>query len=236
MKIKPLVKVNKFYLTSWIIEHFPKDYEEMSYVEPFIGGGSVFLNKNTSKEETINDDDFQTIQLWRVLRDEGKSFLSKLKKIDCNEKTFKSYQNKITKNYFDESLKEFILMKMSQNEQKKKYLANNSKKWKETLLNLEEIIKKLKNTNIFNKNPIEIIKYFNSENSFIYCNPPILDILAKKSEKMSTDQHIELSVTLNSCQGKVMISGQYNSLYKKLYSDWKLCKNKRKKECIWINF
>ena len=37
-------------LVEKILSVFPKDYEDMIYVEPFIGGGSILYNKKLSKE------------------------------------------------------------------------------------------------------------------------------------------------------------------------------------------
>lgn len=238
MKIKPLIKGGKSYLTSWIINHFPEKYEEMSYIEPFIGGGNIFLNKNSSKEEIINDNNLEIIQIWQILRDEGKTFLSKLKKIEYKEKTFKFYLNKKCKNHFEESIKEYILRKMSKNENKTNYCApKTSKKWKEIITDLENILPKIKNLKIFNKNAIEIIKYFNDENSLIYCDPPELNLKQNEQNEMSTDKHIELAEALNSSQGKIIVSSKCNSLYRKLYTEWKMYKNSsNKNECIWINF
>lgn len=236
MKIKPLIRGGKSHLTNWIINSFPKEYETMSYVEPFIGGGNVFLNKNTCKEEVINDSNLDIIQIWQSLRDESKSFLNKLKKIEYKEKVFKYFQNKKTKNYFENAIKEFVLRKMSKNELKKNYCSKNSKNWKNTLENLEKISQKIqKNTSIFNKNAIEIIKYFNDENSLIYCEPP--DLETSNKNKISTDQHILLADALNASHGKILISAKNSSLYRKLYVNWKMCKHTSKKtECIWINF
>lgn len=239
MKIKPLIKGGKPYLTSWIMNHFPKNYEEMNYIEPFIGGGVVLLNKNNCKEDTINDSDLNKIQIWRVLRDEGKSFLSKLKKTEYKEKTFKFYQNKNTKNYFEEAVKEFVLRKMSINELKKNYCPpKTSKKWKEIIEDLEKMLTKVsKKLNIFNKNPNEIIKFFNSNDSLIYCNPPDLKMSVDKSNEMTTDQHISLAEALNASEGKIIVTNKNNSLYRKLYSSWKMHKHTSKKiECMWINF
>lgn len=241
MKIKPLVKVpgGKSQLNSWIIDHFPKNYQELIYIEPFIGGGNVLLNKQQCVEEVINDSDISLIQIWQAIRDEGKKFLSKLKKISYKEKTFISYQNKNPKNYFESALREFILRKMSKNGLKESYVAPvNSKIWNCILEDLEIIIEKSKNLVIFNKNASEIIRCFGEENSLIYCDPPHLDTTTKK-EDLSTDNHIEIAEALNSSHGKVIISGYNSSLYRKLYNGWKMCKypsSQGKTECIWINF
>ncbi len=46
-------------------DYFPKDYENLRYVEPFIGGGSIFFYKNPSKEEIINDKDESIYEIFK---------------------------------------------------------------------------------------------------------------------------------------------------------------------------
>lgn len=42
---QPLIKMfgGKWYLADWIISLFPVNYENMTYIEPFLGGGSNCL-------------------------------------------------------------------------------------------------------------------------------------------------------------------------------------------------
>lgn len=76
-KIRPPFKIHggKWYLHSWIIENFPKDYENMVYVEPFCGAASTFMNKNASIEEAINDLDKGVVNLLRIIRDQPLSLI-----------------------------------------------------------------------------------------------------------------------------------------------------------------
>ena len=56
--MKPLLKYHggKHYLKDFIISNFPAGYENMVYVEPFLGGGSILLNKKKSMRTEV---------LWR---------------------------------------------------------------------------------------------------------------------------------------------------------------------------
>ena len=76
-RLRPAFKIHggKYYLSSWVIEHFPKNYEEMDYVEPFAGAASVLLNKEKSSLEAINDLNLGIVQIFRALRDEPEDFI-----------------------------------------------------------------------------------------------------------------------------------------------------------------
>lgn len=61
---------SKWSIAEWIIQHFPPGYEKMVYLEPFVGSGAVFFNKNPGAVETINDLDSDIVNLFRVLREQ----------------------------------------------------------------------------------------------------------------------------------------------------------------------
>ena len=57
--------LNKFLLKNTIIENFPDDYQNMIYVEPFVGGGSIIIKKEPSIKEIINDIDKDLITVYK---------------------------------------------------------------------------------------------------------------------------------------------------------------------------
>jgi DNA adenine methylase len=240
MNLKPIIKTtnNKNYLISWVLEKFPENYREMTYVEPFVGSGGVFLAKEPSIEEVINDKEKKIIEIWQAIRDCNKEFCSKLKRIKYEEKTFINYKNKKEKDDLDSAVIEFVLRQMSKSGAKKTFnpKEKNIKKfsdcWPDLFIKIKEIEKRLKNTFILNMNAIELLNAFSNKNTLVYCDPPDL-----KNEQMSSAEHVELSECLNNFRGKVIISGQNNAVYKRLYKNWtrKSVPN-RKNESIWINF
>lgn len=235
MKLKPLVRVSesKNTLASWIIEKFPNDYQNLVYVEPFLGDGSVLLNKLPSAEEIVNDADGSLIKIWQAIRDEPKLFNSKLKKIDCKEQSFKKYQNKKEKDYVSLAATEFALRQMSKSGLKKSYFFKKKPRehcWKSFLEASDQIRERIKNIFILNKDPVSIIKAFGGRNSFIYCDiPPVKD--------GEENKHIELSESLIGSRGKVLIISHNSAMYKRLYSAWNR-KNVpgKQKLAVWMNF
>lgn len=243
MQIKPPIRTSrsKSSVCSWIIEKFPLEYDKMMYIEPFVGNGSILLNKLKSVEEVCGDLNKNIIYVWKALRDENKSFRSKLIKLKYNEKFFEFIKNKkVEKDYFKEAFKEFILCKMSRLGLKETFDHLDRKKsnrlWKETSENIASIEDRIKDVYFLSKHPLEVVQKFDNQNAFCFCCPP--PILEEKSE-LTTDEYVNLSDLLLSFRGKVMLYGNNCSFYKRIFKDWKMIKVKsttKKSDCLWINF
>ena len=262
--IRPVFKCHggKFYLAQWIISHFPENYAEMIYLEPFCGGANVLLNKEKSEIEIINDLDVNTIQIYQALRDEPKEFIRRLNLCKYSEETFAKALKKVQfDDYLEIAVNEFILRRMSRGGLKKAFAWSNRLRggqpgdvnaWETSLKSLPDLSERIKEVYIFNRPAIDIIKSFNSSNTFLYCDPPYLhETRVSKtvySSEMNTDDHIELAHVLNSFNGKAMISGYQSPLYNRLYKGWNIEKKKianhssqqkakeKKTEILWKNF
>ena len=163
-KLRPPVKTHggKFYLMDFIISNFPENYKELNYCELFCAGASVFLNKEPSKEEVINDVDTGLISIYKSLRDEPDEIIDRLKKIDYNEKTFNEALAKSElpfEDYIEHALNEFILRRMSRGGMKKIFAWSDRLRggkpgdvnaWNTILEQLPLISERVKNTIILN--------------------------------------------------------------------------------------
>lgn len=121
-KIKTPFKMhgNKKQLSKSIIESFPPLDEIEEYVEPYCGTASVYLNKDKTKLEVINDIDSGIISIFRAIRDECPIFIKKLKKIEHSKNIFqKALEQTEFENNLDKAVNEFILRNMSVKCQKK---------------------------------------------------------------------------------------------------------------------
>jgi site-specific DNA-adenine methylase len=241
--IKPPIKINpsKFSICSWILEKFPLGYEQMRYVEPFVGNGSFLLNKLKSEEEVVGDNNLGVIGIWRVLRDENKNFRNKISKLEYTEKYFNLLKNKNEQDKFKQVFIDFVLRKMSKSGQKEIFDLIDKKKanqfWKELAINLSKIEERIKDVYFISKKPVEIIQNFDGPNAFCFCCPP--PILADDKSAMTTDDYVNLTDSLKAYRGKVVFCGNNCSFYKRIFSEWKLIKNKnntKQNDYIWINF
>lgn len=272
--LRPPFKIHggKRYLASWILEQFPTDipngFEHFDYLEPFCGAASVFLNKEKSispAKEVLNDIDPGVVAILRTLRDEPETFIKRLKNTTYSERVFlrelKKSEAKEYENEYDHALNEFIVRRMSRGGMKKAFAWSDRERggqpgdvnaWETIIDVLPEIATRIKDTFIFNKNAIKVIKAFNSENMICFCDPPYVPETRSAKEvyeyEMSTDDHIELATVLNDFKGKVILSGYPSTLYKRLYTGWKCIKKNIpnhasqaktksvKIECLWMNF
>lgn len=69
---KPFGRIgSKTYIAKYIISHFPNDYENMNYIEPFCGSGAIYwAKKPTTKEriEVLNDIDSNLIHAFENIK------------------------------------------------------------------------------------------------------------------------------------------------------------------------
>ncbi len=123
MKLRPIFKCHggKAYSHPWIIDHFPHDYQLLSYKEPCIGGGSAFLNKQVSVIETINDIDPNIYNLYMQLKNNHQAFLARLAQIQYTENFFEWARDYEKSNDLESAVAEFCLRRMSRGGLKKSF-------------------------------------------------------------------------------------------------------------------
>lgn len=262
--IRPVFKCHggKFYLAKWVLDNFPENYQEMTYIEPFIGGANVLLNKERSKTEIMNDLDSNVIEIYQALRDEPKEFIRRLNLSKYCQETFdRALKKTVFNDYLDKAVNEFILRRMSRGGLKSAFAWSNRLRggvpgdinaWNTAIKGLPELAERLQEVYVFNKPAIEVLKSFDGPDVLTYCDPPYLhETRVSKTvyaSEMTTEDHIQLSHVLNGFQGKVLLSGYMSPLYARLYKNWNVEKKKianhssqkktkeQKVEILWKNF
>ena len=254
-KIRPLFKNHggKHLLADWIVSHFPPDYQNLNYLEPYSGAAGVFFHKLPSAHtETLNDIDLGIMQIFRALRDEPKLFISKIKRIHYTEQTFKRAKNRHDfEDYIDQAVNEFVLRRMSRNGDKQVFSwtertrggkPSDVNAWETIADYLPEAAKRVHNQFLLNKPALQVIKAFNNEETLIYIDPPYDPTVTKDKveHEMTLDDHHDLAKALNSHKAKILISGYESTFYKRLYKEWKCSRKskdkKTKPECLWRNY
>lgn len=239
-------------LAPWICEYIPK---HDVYVEPFAGSLAVFFNKQRSHIETVNDIDEEIVNFFRILRDRSDELE---RAIDFTPFSRSEYKAAYEPSCDDlERARRFAVKcwmgfgcgNLYQNGFKSGQQTNSPnpvKAWCE----LPEIMKlateRLKGVQIENLPALELIERYNTEDVFIYADPPYLHGTRKNylyKYEMQDAEHEELLKTLANHPGKVLISGYDNNMYNDMLSEWQKAYKvtraeggRARTEVLWMNY
>ena len=178
----------KHYHADWVIKHFPKNYRDLHYAEPFAGGLSVLFKKDKSITESINDKLALLINFWKVIRDKEMSKeLFEMAKYELHsEKQYRDSLNEIKKfnlkkksekvkmafHYFYVSsfsgnlLKDWNFGKANNDNRKEGDIFHNK------VFNINNCFLRLKNVQIFCRDALDVIKRLDDKTTFFYLDPP----------------------------------------------------------------
>jgi len=245
-RLRPPFKIHggKFYLAPWIISQFPPNYETMNYLEPYVGAGSVLLNKKPPAspvfEETINDMDEGVVLIFKTLRDQPKEFIARLKRLKYSADTFRAAQDaKTTKGTcLDEAINDFVLRRMSRDGLKKDFAWSERLRggqpgdvnaWQTAISDVLPVVaERIKSVFITHRPAVEVIEKWNNPNTLVYCDPTYLHATRVSKDsydlEMTEEDHIELARVLNRFHGKAIISGYPSPLYSSLFKGWRCVK------------
>lgn len=246
--IKPILNSKRVGFSRWVVKHFPPNYQEMIYLEPYYNDLSILINKKKSKIEIVNNNNEYILNIYKSLRNEPKEFLNKVKKHKISNKYFTLIQKQELEefDYLEKASIDFFILKSSVKEQKKVFNKNLTlTSWKNNIKNLNIFSRRIKEIFLLNENSIKLIESFNFEDCLMYCSPPHL-IESNNSKKLyisdiTVEEHKNVSYLLDSFKGKVVLSGIMSPLYKRIYKNWNIHKSGYKSkegkiEVIWKNF
>ena len=202
--------------------YFPKDYENMIYVEPFVGGGSIYFYKNPSIYEVINDLDTNIIQLFRGFKKyNGKQISSDINRT-YDKEIFNYILNSNPKSEYQKFIKELILIKASfyglgksngigsKDSPRSKISSNYQDKYNE----------RLKHTIILNKDCLQVVKKYDSPNTFFYLDPPY-----ENSNNLYKHDFVDLNELfnlLNNIKGLFLLSYNNSDQAKILFKNYNI--------------
>jgi DNA adenine methylase len=193
------------------------------YVEPFVGGGAVFLSKRTATLEIINDLDKDIYDLWNDIIQISAEDLDKM---DFRGTPERFLHYKTTK--FDDVVKRLernlYLTKVSfcQNRRTYNHLYNIKPFRADTLkLQLLDYQERLQNVLIENEDYRTIIEKYDTPETFFYLDPPYSDNQSSwnYASKISPRDLLE---TINTITGKFILSYDDTSENRELFSKYKI--------------
>lgn len=205
-----------------IITAFPPKEAYDVYVEPFVGGGSVFLAQKTDKE-IINDFDKDIYHIWSDIR--------KVSPDDVNK-----YNFRLTKTKFDKLL-EANPTNPVERLYRNLYLSFNSFASLRKNINpvpskrntfrkrFPEIKERLKDVTIENKDYYDILKKYDSDKTLFYLDPPYYGTANKSYSNQNID-FADLAGRIADLKGYVVLSVNDDPDIRKLFKGFKIRKVK----------
>lgn len=239
-------------IAPWICEHIPK---HDVYLEPFAGSLAVLFNKERSHIETVNDLDGEVVNFFRVLRENGK----RLEEVVSYTPFAREEYTKAYKSTDDdlERARRFCvkcwmgfgcgnLYRNGFKSGQQTHSPNPAMAWKELPKVIEIASERIRGVQIENLPAIELISRYNTEDVFIYADPPYLHSTRKNylyRHEMTDEEHRELLNALVNHPGKVLLSGYDNDLYNEVLKGWKKSQKStlaegglRRIETLWMNY
>ena len=253
----------KFNHLEWLLPLLPAAHH---YCEPFSGSAAVLLNRAPSPVETYNDVDGEVVNFFRILRDQPAELERMISLTPFSREEFHRAITGAMRGMTDlERARRFYIRARQTRtglaqtatlgrwanckDTSRAGMSGVVSRWLGGLEALADIGTRLIRVQIENRPAIDVIRLYDGPNTLFYCDPPYLHDTRGDSKaygyEMDEGDHIDLSVALRNCKGKVAISGYRNHLMDSLYKDWrrfdaplKQCHSikKMRQECLWMNY
>lgn len=251
---------SKWKIAKWIIDHFPEGYENMTYLEPFLGSGSVFFTKERSRIETINDLDDSVVNLFKIVRDRPEELAYQISMTPWSRKEYTDSYIPVDDEL--ERARRFLVRTWMAIGAKTSDITgwrNNISAENRTIQGFhntlpERIIKtcdRLKHTKksvvqIENQDVFKLIERYNRTDVLMYLDPPYVMKTRHGriyKHEFTDNDHIKLLELCNRSKAKIVISGYDSELYDCYLSDWHKdtiiadCESGQKRtEVLWMNY
>ncbi len=253
----------KFSHLEWLLPLLPKAHH---YCEPFAGSGAVLLNREPAKIETYNDVDGEVVNFFRVLRDNPEELQRAIALTPFAREEFHRAISGSTRGLpeLERARRFYVLARQTRTglaqsatlgrwanckDTSRAGMSGVVSRWLGGIEGLPDIATRLIRVQIENRPALDVIKLYDGPETLFYCDPPYLHDTRGDSAaygyEMKDGEHIELSVVLRQCKGKVAISGYRNDLMDRLYAGWHRFDAPAKQahsvkqirfECVWMNY
>ncbi|MFD2523076.1 DNA adenine methylase [Emticicia soli] len=204
------------------------------WVEAFCGSAALTLAKQPAQIEVINDIDNEIINFFAQLRQNSSALIRQIELTPYAEQEL--YASRIKEEGLTdlERARRFLIQSMMAingvfGEERGGFSYSDSytrnghearvNRWNNLPNRLSEVVKRLKNVRIENKDARRIInRYLNRPATLIYLDPPYLGDRSRGYNKDANDTnfHIALLELVNKAKCMIFISGYENELYNQL--------------------
>ena len=212
---------NKNAIKKKLYSLFPSDFK--TYVEPYVGGGSVFMGYSFKPEQkiVINDIEKDLIKSYKFIK--SNPSIVGTEKYDTNEKSKLEtlIQNGKGKSGFP-GFVSFIISYANTFGGKKddKVAKEISVSPYYRIKRIPQQAEKLKNITILNQDALTVIKKYNRPDVFLYLDPPYEN--SKTLYENDTIQYEKLADILKTFKGKWLLSVNASNNIRKLFVGYKI--------------
>jgi DNA adenine methylase len=192
----------------------------MNYVEPFVGGGSVFFNKKESKSEVLNDKDPVLMTVYETVKEDPLLMAKKVNGV-YTKKDFEELQGTHPKNLLGRAVRDIILKKVSYLGFGTSYVEQYRKIDKDYVPYSE----RLKDTILHCEDYKKIVKEYDSPQTFFYLDPPYEGIRPNNNttEYESDDISLEeLADILSDMEGRFLLSINDSDTTRELFKEFNI--------------
>jgi DNA adenine methylase len=208
------------------------------YCEPFMGAASLFFARPPAPVEVLNDTDGDLVNLFKCLQDKNmfEELAHKIRyTLYARDEFIEALKIWHDKSITDKVLRAwafFVKLNMgisntsnSAGGWSRKFkssggCADNVNSWIMRLTMLENWHKRLLMAQIDNRDALEVIKYWDSNDTIFYIDPPYIHDTRKSknvyNQELNNDYHKNLVQIILDCKGVVVLSGYEHEIYQPL--------------------
>ena len=212
-----------------------------TYVEPYVGAGSVFLNRPREPIEFISDIDPALMNCWQIVRDEAPALAAIIADIDYKEKQFAyslAQLPTLALHPLHWAAHFLVVSKMSRGGIGKDYASpgvgddrlrgghpDNVNAWKTTPDAILEVSARIQYTIISCMPALKAIyAYMHNKKAIIYLDPPYLPSTRVSNSvydyEMSGDDHLVMLNAILDSDAAVYLSGYPSEMYSDILRGW----------------
>lgn len=235
----------KWRLARWIISHFPS---HETYVEPFLGSGCVFFQKEVSRSEYLVDVDRHIVDFFRLVRDHPGELAHAINLTPYARAEYEDAMQRLRDDLsLDESELErvrvwLVAQQMSfggnghardkigwRHNGKESGHGGVIRQWRNLPRRIHQACERLSLAQIECRPALEAISILNGPDVLIYADPPYLDSVRGRQgeggrlyrhEMQDDESHVELLERLDEHRGMVVLSGYASELYDTRLAHW----------------
>jgi DNA adenine methylase len=215
-----------------ILEHFPTNYQNLNYIEPFAGSAALLFHKQSSPIEVINDLDSNLIALYNTIinPDSFEQFKRVLDLTPYSEELhytwLKDLKGELTQ--LERAYKYFYVNRTAYNglggfsisSVIRRGMSKPVSDYLSAIDGLPQVHNRLSKVIVTSRDGIELIKKWDVDNTFIYSDSPYANETRSAgrykfdfTDEMQ-DKYLDVLVSLKSA--KILVSGYACDRYKRL--------------------